>query len=491
MLSISLVSASFRRNSAAAFATAFVRNAPSMTTYSNRKTAAYSSISEEEQQLAESGYKRAGVQWYPGHIAKAERQLSETLKAVDVVVEVRDARACKATAHPRVGEWCAGRPRIVVLTHLDMIPKIAANSWKKAYDTLGAERWDDAPVNTQVANQAQQARDLRFSYGDSAESKRKKTERKEESWEKKPKIVTPVDQVMFLNAKQGQGIHSLQRAIFKAGAHVQERRERRGLKNRALRVGIIGYPNVGKSALINRILGRKRARTANTPGITRSLQWIRVRTDESKTQRKEFELLDSPGIIPAKMVDQSDALLLAACNCIGQAAYDNQSVAAYLCEWLKTIHVMGKENMTAPQWRERVKERYAFDPLKPKDAETGELLTGEDMLFLVADNTCMGDPEDASRKILQDFRTGRMGPVSLQLAPETLDDDGQLAVPVGASRVNADYVSLKEEREQQQQERARMAVETAKERGLELPPIVDNPDNVDDQDIGKGMFDGW
>jgi ribosome biogenesis GTPase A len=77
--------------------------------------------------------------------------------------------------------------------------------------------------------------------------------------------------------------------------------------------------------LINRILGRKRAKTANTPGVTRSLQWIRVRTDESKTShRKEFELLDSPGIIPAKMVDQSDAVLLAACNCIGTNAYDNQ-----------------------------------------------------------------------------------------------------------------------------------------------------------------------
>jgi ribosome biogenesis GTPase A len=79
-----------------------------------------------------------------------------------------------------------------------------------------------------------------------------------------------------------------------------------------------------QSALINRILGRRRARTANIPGVTRSLQWIRVRTDEAKTQKKEFELLDSPGIIPANLVDQDDAALLAACNCIGEAAYDNQ-----------------------------------------------------------------------------------------------------------------------------------------------------------------------
>lgn len=498
MLCLSLsrfASASTRRNGAAGFATAFVHHGPSRISrqasyINNRQTVAYSSVSDEDQ-LTESGYKRPTVQWYPGHIAKAERQLSETLKAVDVVVEVRDARACKATAHPKVGEWCAGRPRIVVLTHLDMIPRNAVSSWKMAYDKLGAERWDDAPVNTQVANQAQQARDIRFSYGDPTPVNKNKKPRKEEGWEKRPKIVTPVEQVMFINAKQGEGIHALQRAIFKAGAHVQERRERRGLKTRSLRVGIIGYPNVGKSALINKILGRRRARTANTPGVTRSLQWIRVRTDDFKTSNKEFELLDSPGIIPAKMVDQSDALLLAACNCIGEAAYDNQAVAAYLCEWLKTIHVMEKQHLAAPEWREKVKERYKFDPMKPNE-ETGELLTGEDMLFLVADNTCQGDPEDASRKILGDFRAGRMGPVSLQLAPETEEDDGQLAVPIGTSRVNdKEYVSFSEQREQEQQERARMAVETAKERGLELPPIVENPDKVDDGDIGKGMFDGW
>lgn len=88
-----------------------------------------------------------------------------------------------------------------------------------------------------------------------------------------------------------------------------------------------GFPYTihSKSALINRLLGRRRARTANTPGVTRSLQWIRVRTDDTKkTNKKEYELLDSPGIIPASLEDQSDALLLAACHCIGEASYDNQ-----------------------------------------------------------------------------------------------------------------------------------------------------------------------
>jgi len=453
-----------------------------------------SSVHDQEELLDETGYRRPEVNWYPGHIAKAERQLAETLKAVDVVVEVRDARACKATAHPRVGEWCAGRPRIVVLTHLDMIPKQAAVAWRRAYENLGAERWDEAPINSQVANQAQQARDVRFQYGDDKKksSSSSASKQKIQNTRNAGDAITPVDQVLFVNAKQGQGIHALHRAIFKAGAHVQERRDRRGLNPRPLRVGIIGYPNVGKSALINKILGRRRAKTANMPGVTRSLQWIRVRTDESKTSlAKEFELLDSPGIIPAKMVDQSDALLLAACNCIGEAAYDNQAVAAYLCEWLKAIHLMKKEGSTCPEWRNKCKERYAFDPMK-KSEETGDYLTGEDMLFLVADNTCRGDPEDASRKILQDFRAGRMGPISLQLAPESEKDNGQLAVNFGEVFERKQRTQERAlERQQEQKQRALQAVETAKERGLELPPIVEAGVIEKEDDVGKGMFEGW
>lgn len=247
-----------------------------------------------------------------------------------------------------------------------------------------------------------------------------------------------------------------------------------------------------QSALINRILGRNRARSANIPGVTRSLQWIRVKTEESKSSlAKEFELLDSPGIIPAKMVDQSDALLLAACNCIGQAAYDNQAVAAYLCEWLKAIHLMKKEGTTCPDWRRNCKERYGFDPLS-KSEETGDYLTGDDMLFLVADNTCHGDPEDASRKILQDFRSGRMGPISLQLAPESETDSGHLAVKFGDEQVRQ---QLRTERakayKEAQFDRARQAAEIAKERGLELPPVVNTGVVQKGDDVGKGMFDGW
>lgn len=309
-----------------------------------------------------------------------------------------------------------------------------------------------------------------------------------------------------------------------------------------------------QSALINRLLGRKRARTANTPGVTRSLQWIRVATDKNSgsasggtsssnrsnnVRKKGFELLDSPGIIPSDMLDQSDALLLAACNSVGVGAYDNQAVAAYLCDRIQSLVLMGTE-YAAPQWRQKCVERYGFDPLKPLSeqkiaarwgsdntdgsantwiafaaANQDRIPTGEDMLFIVADNTCKGDPENAARKILQDFRTGRMGPVALQLAPQSEGDDGQTFVDTTREdgldvRVVASPADMKramEDQDKKQKEgieqRAKAAMAAAKEKGLELPPVIENAGNDDaegedgstqkpaESEVGKGLFDGW
>ena len=105
---------------------------------SKSKPDEYDDLSTYDATYNLSGYQRPKVNWYPGHIAKAERQLSETLKSVDVVIEVRDARAPKATAHPSVGKWTAGRPRVVVLTRADTVTSKTRESWRSAYERLGA-----------------------------------------------------------------------------------------------------------------------------------------------------------------------------------------------------------------------------------------------------------------------------------------------------------------------------------------------------------------
>jgi len=446
-----------------------------------------------------SGYKAPSVNWYPGHIAKAERTLSETLTSADVLVEIRDARIPSATAHPKVREWTAGKPRIVVMTHADIVPNSSIKQWSRSLNMFGAAKWDGAVEDGNVKHRARQNLMLRgITSG----------------------VDGHVEDVLYVDAKRGAGVRALLKAIGRSGLYVNERRKKRGLRERPLRVAILGYPNVGKSALINRILGRRRAKSANTPGITRALQWIRVKSDldgtdaSGKTRRTNsnnringnFELLDSPGIIPANMQNQEDAILLAICNSIGNAAYDNQGVAAYLCARLSELYQMGDDTHTAPQWRQKSIDRYKFDPLEPMvipslgDEVRTRIPTGDDMLYAVAESTCYGDTENAARKILQDFRTGRMGPVCLQIAPNLDDDEDSFE---GEKKVNVmrqvgilGEQSLDENNgevgndDKVRVERAQRAVEAAKERGLELPPMIEE-EATSSGDVGKGLFDGW
>lgn len=211
---------------------------------------------EQQDEPNFSGYSRPVVQWYPGHIAKAERQLQETIKAVDVVVEVRDARIPRATSHPLVAQWCAGRPRLVVLTHSDTVPEKSMTFWRSAYRRFGPEHPDqDSVIDKHIRNQAAQAAAERVKYSPALNSNNKNYKKhtnqphpqqyyspngKSSQNNDNNSIVAPIQDVIFVNAKEGRGIHSLTRAILKAGEHVQERRARRGLQGRPLRVGILG-----------------------------------------------------------------------------------------------------------------------------------------------------------------------------------------------------------------------------------------------------------
>lgn len=182
------------------------------------------SQSIEGQEESFSTYRRPLINWYPGHIAKAEKMLTNTLQSVDVVIEVRDARCPKATSHPEVGQWVAGKPRIVVLTHADAVPLASQRQWQKAYNKFGAAKWDGQLSKTikNVANQNLRNR--------SSSSSTTQTEVTSED---------AVEAVIFVDAKRGQGVYAISRAICRAGAYVNEKRRRIGLMNRPLRVGIM------------------------------------------------------------------------------------------------------------------------------------------------------------------------------------------------------------------------------------------------------------
>ncbi|HEY9761620.1 MAG TPA: ribosome biogenesis GTPase YlqF [Trichocoleus sp.] len=279
------------------------------------------------------------IQWYPGHIAKAEKALQEQLSRVDVVLEVRDARIPLATRHPSLMKWIGEKAKILILNRVDMITPEAKSDW---------EAWFKAEGET----------------------------------------------AYFTNAQQGQGVTAISKATQAAGAAMNQRRCDRGMRPRPVRAVVIGFPNVGKSALINRLLKRKVVASARRAGITRQLRWVRISGD--------LDLLDAPGVIPARLDDQDAAIKLAICDDIGEAAYDTQRVAAALIDLLKAL----QEQHDLPFYGEALESRYGIN---------SNLLTGESFIALLAEQRFHQDMEKTARRILDDFRTGHLGSLSLEL----------------------------------------------------------------------------
>ena len=281
------------------------------------------------------------IQWYPGHIAKAEKALQEQLKRVDVVLEVRDARIPLATLHPKLEQWLGNKKRVLVINRVDMVSTDMRDLWQRWFKGQG-----------QVA--------------------------------------------YYTNANKGKGVGQIARAAQAAGAAMNQRRKARGMRSRPVRAVVVGFPNVGKSALINRLLKRKVVESARKAGVTRQLRWVRI--------SDELELLDAPGIIPSQLTDQVAALKLAVCDDIGQAAYDTQRVAASFVDLLKQLD----QALETTAGREALKTRYRLDPSE---------CTGETYLQTLADDRFQGSQEQAAQKILTEFRQGILGQFCLELPP--------------------------------------------------------------------------
>lgn len=253
-----------------------------------------------------------------------------------MVLEILDARIPLASHHPQIDSWIGTKPRITILNREDMIPESAKQAWI---------RWFQA--------------------------------------EKK----TPY----FTNAKQGKGIKAIKSAAQKTGVAMNQRRRDRGMRPRPVRAVVIGFPNVGKSALINRLVGKKIVVSERRAGVTRQLRWVKI--------SPEIELLDAPGIIPWRLENQQDAIKLAICEDIGQASYDNQVVAAAAIDLLIKL-----------DYDKVLKSRFNFD-FDPSQT------TGEAFIQEVSDRSCQGDKERVARQVLYDFRTGNMGKISLEFPP--------------------------------------------------------------------------
>lgn len=283
------------------------------------------------------------IQWYPGHMTKTRRMIEAELKTVDAVCEIVDARIPIASRNPDIHSIAGAMPRMVVLNRADQADPDATARWRAWFEAQGLK-------------------------------------------------------AIACDAKTGAGTRSFEPAARQLLAQKLEKYENRG-QRRAMRLMIVGVPNVGKSSFINRLSGRKSARAEDRPGVTRAKQWINV--------SDSVQLLDTPGILWPKFDDEQTGLYLAFTGAVRDEILDLETLAYRFVQTL---------SRTAPN---ALKMRYGITPTGDawEDVQAcararGFLLPGGEL------NT-----ERMSRILLDEYRAGKLGRITLEL-PEGMHGTG-------------------------------------------------------------------
>ena len=280
------------------------------------------------------------VQWYPGHMTKAKRQMQEDIKLIDLIIELVDSRVPLASRNPDIDELGRNKARLILLNKSDLGDERQNEAWKAYFQAKGFY-------------------------------------------------------VVKVDSRSGAGMKAIQAAIQEACKEKTERDRRRGIKNRPVRAMVAGIPNVGKSTFINTFAGKACAKTGNKPGVTKGKQWIRL--------NKSVELLDTPGILWPKFEDQEVGMRLAYIGSIKDDILNIEELALGLIGYLQEFYPAA------------LKERYSVEEgQKPLDILTavakarGCLKKGEEL-----------DYEKASRLLLEEFRSGKLGKVTLEFPKGT------------------------------------------------------------------------
>ncbi|MEG2353268.1 MAG: ribosome biogenesis GTPase YlqF [Clostridium sp.] len=211
------------------------------------------------------------INWYPGHMAKTRRQITENLKLVDAVIEIRDARIIRASANPDIERICKDKPRIILLNKCDLSDPTVTREWIKKLE------------NDNV-------------------------------------------RVILTNSIMGKGLNQIKPVIDELFKDKIERLRKRGVLDLTTRVMVVGIPNVGKSSFINKMAKNKIARVGDRPGVTKNNQWIKTKVG--------IEMLDTPGVLWPKFQDQEIALNLALTGAIKDEIMDIEELAYKLVEKL-------------------------------------------------------------------------------------------------------------------------------------------------------------
>ena len=278
---------------------------------------------------------KIGINWYPGHMAKTRREMKEKFSLIDLVYEVIDARMPISSRIHDIQELCLDKKRIVIATKYDLCD-------------------------------------------------RKETDVILDTFQKQGEFVFPVD----LPTKDGlkKVIQETQKIAFE----LNQERAKKGLKARPIRILIMGVPNVGKSTLINQLVGKKATQVGNHPGVTKNLGWIRI--------NKDMELLDSPGILWPKMENQEQAHILASLSSIKEEILDQEDLSYFVLEKMGQLY---------PQELEKRYGITTFDRENPEDA----------IEMIARRRGCLSkggipDYEKVYSLILKDLKSGAFGKIT-------------------------------------------------------------------------------
>lgn len=276
----------------------------------------------------EESFSKISISWYPGHMAKTKRLINENLNHIDVVYEVIDARMPYSSKIKDIDNYIKNKKRILIMTKIDLCDKNETNKWIKHYENLGYK-------------------------------------------------------VLGIDLEKTFNLSNLINITNELMQDENEKRKLKGMTKRKTRILVVGIPNVGKSTLINRLVGKKATNVGNKPGITKQLNWIRVNND--------LELLDTPGILWPKLDEEIVAYNLASLTAIKEEILPIDRVVIYI---LKTLEKYYKELLIS---------RYGIDKID-EDIEKTLILIGKKRGCLVSGGIV--DYDKVYMVVLNDIKNG-------------------------------------------------------------------------------------
>lgn len=276
------------------------------------------------------------IQWYPGHMAKTRRLIEENLKLIDVVVEIVDARIPFSGRNPSFDDMLKNKPRLIIMNKYDLADKAVTDKWIAYYKNIGIG-------------------------------------------------VIPV------SCSTGFGINRLAPAARELIRDKTERAAAKGM-TRTVKLMMVGIPNVGKSTLINRLVGKASAKTGDRPGVTKGKQWLRIKGD--------LELLDTPGILPPKFDDKRVAENLAVTGAIRDEIINIELLSHTLLEYLRDNY---SELLSARYKLNDISQLPGYEILEQIGRKRGFIVSGGEI-----------DTERAANTVIDELRSGRIGEITLE-----------------------------------------------------------------------------